>query len=436
MLDISSVSDRIEQINRGEFRTQLAYLLKWCPKCGKDCLETLLCISAGKNQCNCYYEAKDTEKCLHMFWRLIGCSKQDLDALAQNPQLITGVRRVLRVIIKWGIHYPLVIPNTVKWESTASCNLKCIHCIANSAQIIRNELKTEEVFNLIDQCVAIGVINFGIVGGEPLLRGDLFDIIHYAGSKGLRISLSTNATLLNSNIAAKIKKSPVLAVQVSVDGLQSNHDYFRGVIGAFEKTISGIINLLNQKVKVGVTTVVSKHNLHQLDVLVDYLAKIGVNSFTVNEFLPLGRGKQMRNLCLDEADFKAMSGVINRKRKEYQGKLLIRWVGVGNYPGPNDQERNLILLSKCGAGLTELTVEANGDIRPCPFLPSIEENVREKTLEDIWFQSPYLEQYKNRMKLTGKCNGCSYQFSCGGGCRARAEGLLNDKFAPDIRCAL
>lgn len=429
---------RIKSINNEQYRQNLKALLKICQHCKRSYLTmTLEKIMGETPVCNhCSHEVISLEPIFKSFWKLIGGSQDEIINLNKNRELLVGFRKILKIIINWGLNYPLIIPYTVKLEITNLCNLKCIHCIANSGKMLQNELSKKEIFTLINRCVQIGVINFGIVGGEPLLRKDIFEIIDYAVEKGLRVTLSTNAILVDEAIAERIAKSKIIGVAVSVDGLGKVHDQFRGVPGAFEKTITGIKNLQKKGVKVNITTVVSKHNLHQLGKIVDFIAEMCVNSYMVNEFLSAGRGKQSDWLSLSEDDFKQMTQILHKKRKQYHNQLLIRWVGVGNQPGIPDTERGIIVVSKCGAGLTELTVEADGGIRPCPFLAPINENIRTTDIERIWFESEHLKRFRDKSKLKGKCNKCKYQFSCGGGCRARAEELLKHQNAPDLRCVV
>jgi radical SAM protein with 4Fe4S-binding SPASM domain len=93
------------------------------------------------------------------------------------------------------------------------------------------------------------------------------------------------------------------------------------------------------------------------------------------------------------------------------------------------------MTSKCGAGLTELTVGADGTVRACPFSSATTENIRERSLEEIWFDSDQIAVYQDRVKLKGRCGRCKLKYSCGG-CRARAESFINDPLGPDIRCRL
>ena len=120
----------------------------------------------------------------------------------------------------------------VVWNMTRRCNLKCIHCYSNSADIdYPDELTTEEGKKLIDDLAAFGSPVILFSGGEPLIRKDLLELAQYATDKGMRAVISTNGTLITKEIAAKLQKIGLSYVGVSLDGLEKTHDRFPGKEG-------------------------------------------------------------------------------------------------------------------------------------------------------------------------------------------------------------
>jgi MoaA/NifB/PqqE/SkfB family radical SAM enzyme len=108
----------------------------------------------------------------------------------------------------------------VVWNMTRRCNLKCIHCYSNSADIdYPDELTTDEGKKLIDDLAAFGSPVILFSGGEPLLRKDLLELAQYARDKGMRAVISTNGTLITKDIAAKLQKAGLSFVGVSLEGL-------------------------------------------------------------------------------------------------------------------------------------------------------------------------------------------------------------------------
>ena len=130
----------------------------------------------------------------------------------------------------------------VAWEITRSCNLFCAHCRASANYgPYEGELSFKECCRLIDQILEVGKPILILTGGEPLLRHDIFEIAQYAVSRGLRVVLGSNGTLITEEVATRLKDVSVSRIGVSLDfptpDLQDN---FRGKVGAFDAIISGI----------------------------------------------------------------------------------------------------------------------------------------------------------------------------------------------------
>ena len=124
------------------------------------------------------------------------------------------------------------------WEVTNACNLRCEQCHASSGKPLPNELNTEEGKRLLDGIAAIGEFRMlALGGGEPLLRPDIFELVAYARSLGLEISIATNGTLLTPEMAREFKKMGVANIAV---GLNANdefiHEQITRVPGSFEKS--------------------------------------------------------------------------------------------------------------------------------------------------------------------------------------------------------
>src|SRR5512143_35483 len=157
-------------------------------------------------------------------------------------------------------------PRLVCWETTAGCNLACIHCrrITVADQLLPQDLTTAESFTLIDQIAAFAKPIFVLSGGEPLFRPDIFDIARHATDAGLIVALATNGTLIDADIARRIKASGVRRVSISFDGADATtHDKFRGR-GAFDKAIAGMTHLRSAGVEYQINTTVARHNVGQM----------------------------------------------------------------------------------------------------------------------------------------------------------------------------
>src|ERR1044071_912120 len=108
----------------------------------------------------------------------------------------------------------------VVWNVTRTCNLRCVHCYSDSAaQKYSGELSHEEAKRVIDDVTGFGVPALLFSGGEPLTRPDVLELMEYAAGKGLRITLSTNGTLLDENVAKRLRSLGLTYAGISLDGI-------------------------------------------------------------------------------------------------------------------------------------------------------------------------------------------------------------------------
>jgi len=126
------------------------------------------------------------------------------------------------------------VPLVVSWNLTRKCNLNCPHCYINATtQELKNELTTEEPKNLIDQICEVSRPLLIFSGGEPLLRPDVYELVRYGASKGLKMGLGSNGSLIDAAAAKRLKDAGIETVSISLDShIPEQHDEFRGVRGS------------------------------------------------------------------------------------------------------------------------------------------------------------------------------------------------------------
>ena len=106
----------------------------------------------------------------------------------------------------------------VAWEVTRSCNLFCAHCRGSAGPAsYSGELTTHECFHLVDQILEVGRPIIILTGGEPLVRSDVLQIAKYAVSRGLRVVMGTNGTLITEEMDFKLKEVPISRLGISLD---------------------------------------------------------------------------------------------------------------------------------------------------------------------------------------------------------------------------
>lgn len=370
-------------------------------------------------------------------------------------------------------------PRLIFWETTAGCNLACIHCrrITVADQLLPQDLRTEEAFDLIDQVAAFARPIFVLSGGEPLFRPDIFTIARHAADAGLIVALATNGTLIDRTVAEQIKASGIRRVSVSFDGADAaTHNIFRGQ-GAFERSIAGMEHLRAVGVPYQINTTVARHNVHQMPETLALAKGLGAEALHLFLLVPVGCGMEIaddQQIHADEYervlnwmyDAEMEGGIelkatcaphyfrIVRQRQAEERRLGIvrerpashhRQQHAGNHPGnhPGGQggqpsgeasRQAMSAMTKgCLAGTGVCFVSHRGEVFPCGYLPVEAGNIRTQPFRAIWEQSPLFGELRNPDRLGGKCGLCEFKKICGG-CRARAYGMAQEYLGEEPFC--
>jgi len=335
----------------------------------------------------------------------------------------------------------LSAPLGLIWELTHACNLKCKHCFSQSGRPEKNELTTQEIKNAIDSFSESKVFFINFTGGEPMMRGDLFDILQHATTKKISIDLSTNGLLIGQNTIDQLKETNVFQVQVSIDGLEETHDNLRGP-GAFQHALRSIELLRNNDLQVVVSATINKTNIKQASDIIDFTANVGASIFKITLFAPIGRGGHNKDeLSLSQEDVRYLATIMATKQDEYGDRLTLHndncfpWLLQNSplYDSNELQTKNVC----CAAGTSSLFITASGDFVPCPFLRDfVIGNLRDCKFQGIW-ESDLLNIFRNLTPndYKGKCNKCVYLgYKCFGGCRAAAFMKSGDLYGEDPYC--
>ncbi len=344
----------------------------------------------------------------------------------------------------------------VVWNMTRRCNLKCIHCYSNSADIdYPDELTTEEAKIMIDDLAAFGSPVLLFSGGEPLMRKDLLELAKYATDKGMRAVISTNGTLITKEIAAELKKIGLSYVGVSLDGLQPTHDRFRGRKGAFEKAMEGIRNCREAGIKVGLRFTVNRHNVADVPAMFDLMRKEKIERMCFYHLVYSGRASKLREEDLTHEESRRLLDLIADKTKAmFDDGLVPEILTVDNHAdGPylylkmkkKDPARAAEILellemnegNSTGVGIG--CVSWDGEVYPDQFWRNRSlGNVRKRPFSEIWTdeKNEFLMKLKEKKKhVHGRCATCVWLSVCGGNFRARAESA-GDVWGPDPACYL
>ena len=317
------------------------------------------------------------------------------------------------------------VPLVMSYNVTRECNMKCSHCYINATEKkLENELTTAEAKNVIDQIHQVSSPLLILSGGEPLLRNDIYELIEYGTKKGLKIGLGSNGYLIDDAVAKKLKDAGIATVSISIDSsIPAQHDEFRGVAGAWEKSVNACKALRNNGILVQVNTTLTHDNYNQIDDIMTLAESIGVENFHLFFLVPTGRGVKLTDISPEKYE----EMITNTFAKVHKHKLNVKpscapqFMRIAQGMGLDMRQ----WVRGCLAGMHYCRIYPNGDVTPCPYLPIKLGNIREQSFKDIWFNSEVFKNLRDLNTLKGKCGACEFKTLCGG-CRARAYGLSAD----------
>ena len=345
----------------------------------------------------------------------------------------------------------------VVWNATRTCNLRCVHCYSHSEnRRYDDELSTDEAFRMLDDLAAFGVPVVLFSGGEPLMRPDLMELLDRAVGLGMRAVLSTNGTLIDAGVAARLKAAALSYVGVSLDGLKDVNDEFRGVAGAFDRAVAGIRNSLAARLKVGLRFTITRRNAAEIDGIFDLLRDEGIPRVCFYHLVYAGRGTSLMDEDLDhEATRRVVDRIIDRTAELHAAGHAPEVLTVDNHAdGPYlyrrmvregspraDEVRQLLEMNRgnsSGHGIG--CISWDGSVHADQFWRHVTfGNVRERPFSEIWtdLSNPLMARLKDkRPHVKGRCAACRYLDVCGGNFRVRAEAATGDLWAPDPACYL
>lgn len=334
---------------------------------------------------------------------------------------------------------PAAIPHVVAWNLTRRCNLACAHCYiaAGGWHTDADELPTEECLRILDQVLAVnpGVLLI-LSGGEPLVRSDLEQIAAHATGAGATVVVGTNGTSLTRRRIESLQRSGVTGVAVSVDSLDPTyHDRFRHGPGALADTLAAVDRLREAELDFVVQTSLTRGNRRDLSDIAAWAADRGAVSFNVYFLVETGRGERMRGLSPEEND--EVLRELLELGASYRGRMLVRskcQPQIMRHAHQGAAGSTLLhYATRCPCGVQYCRITPEGKVTPCPYMPAVAGDLKERSFADIWNGSPLFGLLR-RGELGGRCGRCEYRRVCGG-CRARAYARDGDFLGEDASCA-
>ena len=385
---------------------------------------------------------------------MISISRLLCDTISPGDSLRYGEKSIHSAGIRpsLGASRPVAV-----WNCTRQCNLSCIHCYANAD----NRRSPEEMDTTAGKAFIRDLADFGVPvilfsGGEPLLRKDLFQLASLARELGIRVALSTNGTLITAEVARRISKVGFAEVGISLDGVGSNNDRFRGRNGAFRAALTGIRNCASLGLRVSLRLTITRFNYREIPAIFRLVEEEGIARVCFYHLAYSGRGNNLREDDITHSQTRIVLDTICEHTLDLHRRGLQKEVlTVGNHADgvylylklrKDDPERAIKVLDLLringgnNSGIKIGAVDDVGNVHPDQFWWHYTlGNVRQRKFGDIWMDTsePLLGGLKNRKGLLkGRCARCQHVDLCNGNLRVRAEAVYGDVWAEDPACYL
>ena len=330
---------------------------------------------------------------------------------------------------------PADIPTTLLAELTHRCPLHCPYC-SNPLDLIRaeSELTTDDWKRVFTQARALGVLQLGLSGGEPLLRKDLEELAAHARQEGLYSTLVTSGLGLTRARAERLKEGGLEHIQISIqDSDPVVAERIAGVRSVKHKqAAASLVRELGFAFTVNV--VLHRANLDRLEEIIDLAADLGADRVELANTQYYGWGLENRAALMPtRIQVERSREAAERAIQRYRGRMQITYVLPDYYEA---------YPKACygGWGKLYLVVTPNGAVLPCHGATQITgmrfDEVRSHSLEWIWQESEAFRAFRGDSWMKEPCRSCPRKTVDFGGCRCQAFALTGDAANTDPVCTL
>jgi radical SAM protein with 4Fe4S-binding SPASM domain len=265
-----------------------------------------------------------------------------------------------------------------------------------------------------------------------------------------------------------LKRLGVSSIELSLDSVHAEaHDRFRGLNGAFDKTLQAVELCSEAGIFTTVATTATRLNHEQSSELISLARDHGAERVVFFDLIPAGRGRDVESIRLNRSELIDLMATVREHCSSEKGEVFaelpqyVVYSSSGDGGSISDDSNRALSLERftlssffdcagknnlyrkfqtylggCPAGRLYCNIQPNGDVTPCMFMPSypVAGNLRKQSFEEIW-NSPTFAALRERRHLKGKCGKCAFVVVCGG-CRAKASAYENDYLASDRTCPI
>ena len=279
-------------------------------------------------------------------------------------------------------------PPVIELAYRYDCNLSCKHCFASRFEKKDRKLSIQEVKALSRQATELGAYQFILQGGEPLYWKEFDEVVAAIDPKQFYLGLVTNATLLNKEKVAHLRRIGIDKIVISLDSFDmEQYEDNRSAPGLFKHTIDRILQAKAAGLRVVINTLATKQNVRgtQLLKLIEF-AKQNDLIVYANFAAPIGSWEGRYDLLLDRDDADYVYGLNARHEVIKRDIYPFRGQKIG-----------------CPAFRSVVYITQYGDVLPCPFIHISVGNLFENSLAQILKKGMRLKIFKNPPQVCLAC---------------------------------
>jgi len=272
-------------------------------------------------------------------------------------------------------------------ELTYQCNLDCFFCY-NDRSLEGKPLDLNRYHELLRELADLGVLNLVLSGGEPLAHPGFWKIGSWARELGFVIRIKSNGHALRPDVARRLKQEiDPFVVDISLHGANEDaHDRQTRVPGSFRQLMRNLVSLREEGVRVKLNATLTAWNEHQLEAMYELADSLGFLLHVDPQVTPRDDGDRTpQTIRASDAALQRLEELL-RKRNPQTG------------PGCDGMDLSAGERKHCGTGSSSLAIDPYGNVYPCVALRRSLGNLHEKTVREIWYGNPVLEEVRDSMR--------------------------------------
>jgi len=318
-------------------------------------------------------------------------------------------------------------------ELTYRCPLHCVFC-SNPVDHARHadELDTANWKRVLAEARALGAVQLGFSGGEPLLRDDLEELVAHARGLGFYTNLITSGVGLTRARARALKAAGLDHIQLSFQDSTRELNDFLSSTKTFDMKarVAGIIK--DEGYPMVLNCVMHRFNLQHVGRIIEMAERMGADFLELANTQYYGWAWLNRAALMPTADeLREAEAIVDAHRARLAGRMKVIWVS----PDYADAKPKPCMA---GWGAVFMVVAPDGLAMPChsarmlpgPPLP----NLQSMSVREAWFDSEAFNRYRGQAWMSPTCSGCDERHHDFGGCRCQSYLVTGDPAATDPVC--